>query len=226
MGGTLETFRDWVQANVRYPEDAIKNGITGKVTVMFAVDSKGKINNVKILRGVEKSLDMETIRVLESSPDWVPARVKGMDVKTQFVMPVVFALGDSDSKKSALPPPPPPKPSTEESLAAAKEGKVIFADVNARFQGGSLETFREWVQRNIEYPEEAVKKGIFGRVTVQFTVTTAGKVEDVKVLRGVELMLDKEAVRVINSSPAWIPGENEGAPINQQFVMPVIFQLQ
>jgi len=225
MGGTLETFRDWVQENVRYPEDAIKNGITGKVTVMFAVNSKGEIGNIKILRGVHKTLDEETIRVLESSPEWVPAKAKGIDVKQQFVMPVVFALGDSDSKESALPPPPPP-PSTEESLAAAKEGKVIFADVNARFQGGSLETFREWVQRNIEYPEEAVKKGIFGRVTVQFTVTTAGKVEDVKILRGVELMLDKEAVRVINSSPAWIPGENDGAPINQQFVMPVIFQLQ
>jgi TonB family protein len=226
MGGTLETFRDWVQENVRYPDDAIKNGITGKVTVTFAVDSKGKISNVKILRGVEKSLDMETIRVLESSPEWVPAKVKGIDVKQQFVMPVVFALSDTPSKDKVLSPPPPAKPSTEESVAAAKEGKVIFADVNAQFQGGSLEKFREWVQRNVEYPEEAIKKGIFGRVTVQFTVTTEGKVEDVKVLRGVDLLLDKESIRVITSSPIWKPGENDGAPINQQFVMPVIFQLQ
>jgi protein TonB len=82
------------------------------------------------------------------------------------------------------------------------------------------------VQENLEYPEEAIKNGIFGRVTIQFAVNSKGEVCDIKILRGVAPSLDEEAVRTLESSPLWTPAEQEGKPVKQQFVMPVIFSLE
>ncbi len=219
MGGTLEKFRDWVQQNVKYPDEALKNGISGRVTVQFAVNSKGEVGNIKILRGVDPLLDAEVVRALETSPDWIPAKVKGIQVKQQFVMPVIFGVVD----KSYPPPPPPPPPGT---VVGENEKAYVFVDEVAKFQGGSLETFREWVQRNLVYPEKAVKEGIFGRVTVQFTVNREGKTSEVKILRGVHPLLDEETIRVIKSSPSWTAAILNNEPVSQQFVMPVIFQLK
>jgi TonB family protein len=176
------------------------------------VNTKGKVCDVKILRGVDPSLDEEAIRVLSASPDWVPARQKGKNVKQQFVMPIVFALGEKETAASTQ------NPDDEPSF--------VFVEKQALFQGGTLENFREWVQQNLVYPPEAVKNKMSGRITVQFAINSKGKVVDVKILRGVAPLLDQEAIRAIKLSPDWTPAEQGGRLVKQQFVMPVIFQLQ
>jgi protein TonB len=92
QGGDVSTFREWVQKNLVYPPVAVENGIFGRVTVQFAVNSRGEVTDVKILRGVDPSLDKETIRVIMSSPKWGPAKQGGRAVKQQFVIPVIFML--------------------------------------------------------------------------------------------------------------------------------------
>jgi len=92
QGGDVGTFREWVQKNLVYPPVAVENGIFGRVTVQFAVNSKGDVVDVKILRGVDPSLDKETIRVIMSSPRWGAAKQGGRAVKQQFVIPVIFML--------------------------------------------------------------------------------------------------------------------------------------
>jgi protein TonB len=92
QGGNIDSFRKWVQDNLVYPPVAVENGIFGRVTVQFAVNSKGEVSDVKILRGVDPSLDKETIRVIMSSPKWGAARQGGRAVKQQFVIPVIFML--------------------------------------------------------------------------------------------------------------------------------------
>jgi TonB family protein len=102
----------------------------------------------------------------------------------------------------------------------------VFVEEQATFQGGSLETFREWVQRNLVYPENAVINGLTGRVTLQFTVGSNGKVGCIKMLRSTGFpVLDSEAIRVMFNSPQWQPAKQKGMLVNQQFVMPVIFQI-
>ena len=91
-GGDVATFREWVQKNLVYPPVAVENGIFGRVTVQFAVNSHGDVVDVKILRGVDPSLDKETIRVIMSSPKWGAAKQGGRAVKQQFVIPVIFML--------------------------------------------------------------------------------------------------------------------------------------
>jgi protein TonB len=92
QGGDLNSFRDWVQKNLKYPPVAAENGISGKVYVQFAVNSKGEVVDVKILRSVDPSLDKESIRVIQSSPIWIPAKQGGRNVKQQFVIPLSFVL--------------------------------------------------------------------------------------------------------------------------------------
>ena len=78
----------------------------------------------------------------------------------------------------------------------------------------------------MKYPEEAKEKGIEGRVALSFTISADGKVCDIKVVRGVDPIIDNEAVRVLESSPEWTPGYKDGKPIPIQFIFPVIFKLQ
>ncbi len=113
----------------------------------------------------------------------------------------------------------------EESV---EEEAIPFALVEQKplFNGGDANEFSKWVNKNLSYPDIAKENGIQGRVTLQFTVNTDGSVKDVKVLRGVDPSLDKEAVRVVSSSPKWSPGKQRDRAVKVTYTFPVIFQLK
>ena len=92
------------------------------------------------------------------------------------------------------------------------------------FPGGDL-ALRKHIAENIHYPEIAKENGIQGRVFVQFVVNKKGEVEQIKVVRGVDPSLDKEAVRVIQNLPKWKPGQQRGKPVKVSFTVPINFQL-
>ena len=94
------------------------------------------------------------------------------------------------------------------------------------FNGGDANEFSKWVNSKLVYPEIAKENGVQGRVTLQFTVEKDGSVTNVKVLRGVDSSLDKEAVRVVQSSPKWKPGKQRDRAVKVTYTFPVIFQLR
>ena len=94
------------------------------------------------------------------------------------------------------------------------------------FNGGDANMFSKWVNERLVYPEIAKENGVQGRVTLQFTVEKDGKVTGVKVLRGVDPSLDKEAVRVVSMSPKWKPGKQRDRAVKVTYTFPVIFQLR
>ena len=94
------------------------------------------------------------------------------------------------------------------------------------FNGGDANEFSKWVNSKLVYPEIAKENGVQGRVTLQFTVNADGTVSNVKVLRGVDSSLDKEAVRVVSSSPKWKPGKQRDRAVKVTYTFPVIFQLR
>jgi TonB family protein len=91
-----EGFREYLAQNIRYPEDAKKNIIQGKVFVQFTVNKKGEVVDVIVVRGVSPSLDAEAVRVVQSSPLWEPGKQKGKPVDVNFTFPINFTL---DGKK-------------------------------------------------------------------------------------------------------------------------------
>ena len=92
QGGDQNTFRAWIQSNLKYPEIAAENGISGKVFVNFVVNKNGDVVDAKVVRGVDPSLDQEALRVVRSSPKWTPGKQRGKPVKVQFTFPIVFVL--------------------------------------------------------------------------------------------------------------------------------------
>ena len=106
------------------------------------------------------------------------------------------------------------------------EQVFVVVEENATFMGGTLETFRAWILEHLKYPESAAEMGIEGKVILSFIINSKGVVENTKVLRGVDSALDQEAIRVIQSSPKWIPGKQGGKAVKQQFTIPIAFKLQ
>lgn len=94
------------------------------------------------------------------------------------------------------------------------------------FNGGDANEFSKWVNSKLQYPEIAKENGVQGRVILQFTVNPDGSVSNVKVLRGVDSSLDKEAVRVVSMSPKWKPGKQRDRAVKVTYTFPVIFQLR
>ena len=111
---------------------------------------------------------------------------------------------------------------------SSEDEAIPFALVEQKpkFQGGDANAFSKWVNQHLAYPDIAKENGIQGRVTLQFTVGTDGSVSGVKVLRGVDPSLDKEAVRVVSGSHKWTPGKQRDRPVKVTYTFPVIFQLK
>ena len=115
-----------------------------------------------------------------------------------------------------------------EEKSAEKKGPVPFQHLGQQpsFNGGNANEFSKWVAANMKYPEKCRQSKIQGRVTLQFTITEKGEVTDVRVLRGVDEELDKEALRVVSASPRWTPGKDKnGNIVPVSFTFPVLFQL-
>ncbi|MEA3461486.1 MAG: TonB family protein, partial [Bacteroidota bacterium] len=110
--------------------------------------------------------------------------------------------------------------------AAIEEEEFFVVEDMPQFNGGEPATeFRKYIAENLRYPETAAKNEISGRVIVQFTVDKTGKVVDPVVVRGVDPALDKEALRVVNSSPKWTPGMQRGKKVDVVFTYPFNFVL-
>lgn len=92
QGGDANEFSKWVNSRLNYPEVAKENGVQGRVTLQFTVNPDGSVSNVKVLRGVDASLDAEAVRVVSSSPKWTPGRQRDRAVKVTYTFPVIFQL--------------------------------------------------------------------------------------------------------------------------------------
>ena len=114
----------------------------------------------------------------------------------------------------------------EEEVIEEEEIPFQLVEQKPSFQGGDANEFSKWVNSRLVYPEIAKENGVQGRVTLQFTVNADGSVSNVKVLRGVDSALDKEAVRVVSSSPKWTPGRQRDRAVKVTYIFPVIFQLR
>ncbi len=104
-----------------------------------------------------------------------------------------------------------------------KESTFSIVEEPAGFPGGR-EAFFQYLAQNMQYPELARRKGVQGRVFVQFVVEKDGAISNAKVVKGIGAGCDEEALRVIASSPKWIPGRHRGKVIRQNMVQSIVFK--
>lgn len=110
-----------------------------------------------------------------------------------------------------------------------KEAAFFIVEDMPEFQGGtdstSIQIFRNWIMKNLEYPPIAMENGIEGTVYATFVIGKNGEVESPKVLRGVDPALDAEAIKVLKSSPKWKPGKQRGIDVRVAMSLPIKFIL-
>ena len=175
------------------------------------------------------------------------------NLKLFLVLPVIllvlYAFSSCAAKKKAAtvhteiapppPPPPPPLPSPPQNPAITDELKVVKEEVTDEsatepyvvveempmFPGGDS-TLLAYISQNTKYPENAKKNNIQGRVIIRFCITAKGNVNRVNVLKGVDPEIDAEAIRVVNSLPAFKPGKQGGKPVPVWYMVPVTFTLK
>ena len=92
QGGDLMTFRNWVQSNVRYPQIAQENGISGRVLMSFVIERDGTLTNIQVLQTPDRSLSDEAARVLQKSPKWKPGKQRNQAVRVKYTLPVDFRI--------------------------------------------------------------------------------------------------------------------------------------
>lgn len=243
-GGTPAMMK-FLKDSVKYPVEAQEKGIEGRVITNFVVEKDGRLSDFNVVRGIDPSLDKEALRVLKAMPNWKPGTQRGQNVRVRFTLPVVFRLmGDkkttsapppppppptSAEKKSlgSAPPPPPPPPAYSKSREEMKNTNEVFVVVEKQpeFPGGT-QALMKFINENVNYPREAQENGIQGRPIVNFIVEKDGTINDVKIVRSVDPLLDAEALRVAESMPKWSPGKQKGQPVRVRYTLPLVFRLQ
>ena len=117
------------------------------------------------------------------------------------------------------------QPSNEAKHANNDNKPVAMAEMMPSFPGGDAALVK-YLGQHINYPADAQEAGIQGRVLVRFTVGKDGAIRNARVIKGVHPSLDREALRVVNSMPHWIPGKQDGKPVAVFFSLPITFRLR
>ena len=210
--GDLNTFRAWVQKNIKYPAEAFRNGEQGRVVLSFVVEKDGSVSNIQILQTPGKAFSEETRRVVAASPKWKPGEQRGEKVRVRYTLPVDFRLPQTESA----------------TVQGAPDGNEPFlvTEKMPSFRSGEIGEFRRWVQMNVKYPAEALGKNIYGKVLVTFVIEKDGSVGNAEIFKSPDKSLADEVLRVIGKSPKWTPGKQRGEAVRVKFGMPVDFAVQ
>ena len=207
QGGPQALFT-WLSQNVKYPAIAEENGVEGRVIVTFVVERDGSIADVRVVKSVDPSLDKEAVRVVKSMPRWIPGKQKGSAVRVKYTVPVTFKLAG--------------EPKNNQNVAVKKRTTEF-----PKFPGGK-EAQNEWILKNLKYPKESKNLKQF-TVAMNCYVEVDGSLTDVRVASrglhddGIDPAFGKEAIRVIESMPRWIPGQINGKNVRMQTKIFVTF---
>lgn len=202
------------------------NRVSDKLSFMTPVFGTGKVPTSDFLAFYEQNIpvtlfttgqhrDLYTLRDDASALDY--GLMEGV---CEYLYSFVMDVASLDNKIAA-----PVKSETSD------DGKVTYSpyDVDKApefFRGDERHFLEKWVYLYLEYPEEAIIMGTQGVVNVEFIVEADGSVTNVKVVRGVDDLLDKEAVRVISVSPKWRPAIKNGEKVRVKYSLPVEFRLK
>ena len=218
-GGTAKMM-EFIAKNIKYPQAAIENGVEGKVYVRFWINEDGSLSDFEVLRGIGYGCDEEAVRVLKMMPRWKPGKQNGVARKMSFQIPIVFKLEDKKEQVGDV-----------VSLAPIKgevdnlENEVYeIVEQMPEFPGGQ-EAMEKYIKDNIRIGEAVSKwqADAWGRIYVNFIIEPDGSITNVKVLRGVFLHYDEEAVRVVKSMPNWKPGMQRGKPVRVSYTIPIVW---
>jgi len=160
----------------------------------------------------------QTYKPVYVEPEIV-AKLDSDDVRLTSITPLDTTIGNRPIDATIA-----PKDNPQPEIPAEPPIHVSVHEM-PEFPGGN-EALLKYISKTIQYPQAAVENGIQGKVSLRFVVSPDGSIRRVEILRGVDPLLDAEAIRVISSLPKWKPGKQNGEAVNVWFSVPVTFKLQ
>jgi TonB family protein len=221
--GGMADFYKFISNTIQYPKSAKDENIQGTVYISFVVEKDGSLADIKVDRKLGSGTDEEAIRVLKLSKRWNPGLLDGNPVKVKYNIPVRFSIpGVQPRAKTSV-----YAPSKQTAPADGSDNAVysyVSMETPPTYPGGMAQ-FYKFLGDNIQYPAIAKENKISGTVYLSFTIEKDGTINDVKVDRKLGFGTDEEAVRVVKLSQKWIPGVQNGKPVNVKYNIPVKFSL-
>ena len=178
-----------------------------------------EVAGVAYAKSVSETTDTKAIA--QNQPDMLEeasAKGKGIIEKPKIEMVAVEYSPESRKKTKTL---------VYDSTPEESESEIFnIVEEMPEFKKRGYKNFEEYIQKNLRYPEEAVEKEISGIVIVQFVIDVTGKIKNIEVAKMVNPLLDKEAIRIISSSPKWEPGKQQGVKVKVILTHPVEFKIK
>ena len=90
--GGMQALFEFISQNIKYPADAQKQKVEGRVLAKFVIETDGSISDIEVVKNAFPSLDAEAVRVIQAMPKWTPGKQKGQVVRVKFMLPINFSL--------------------------------------------------------------------------------------------------------------------------------------
>lgn len=211
--GGVKGLIKYFNEQLRYP-DFVAGGLSGRTTVQFIIDKDGSISDAWVLRGVDPFLDAEVLRVVRSMPRWKPGKQDGKEVAVLYTVPVSFMNVKAQFRKKSS------------DVAADTLGEPVYEETEQMpaFPGG-MKALMDYLCVYCYDPQVYIcEQGGVGRTTIRFVVNEDGSVQDAKVIRGVDPILDAEALRLLDYMPRWTPGMSGGRVVAMEYTAAVRYR--
>ena len=211
-----------ISTNFRYPKEAQKKGIEGRVNIMFVIQEDGSIDNIR-MRGPDTLLEEEAARIISLLPKMTPGEHRGEKVRIPFSIPITFKLSPEVIEAPA---PIETDQMIDIPFSVVEKVPVFPGCENAEDKRACFnEMMQNHIRENFRYPKEAQDKNIQGRVNTLLVIQEDGSIGGVKT-RGPDTLLEDEAARIISLLPSMTPGKQRGKAVRVPYSIPITFKLE
>ena len=193
----------YISEHLVYPQEAKDAGVEGRVFIGVVVMEDGNLACTKVLKGLGYGCDEAALEVFEGMPNWMPAMQRGKAICYPYEVPVFFG-----HKQEIV------------------EQELITVVENMPEYPGGFDAMLDFINGNLEYPQEAKDAEIEGIVFVSFIVEKDGSLSSIKLLRGIGYGCDEAAMDVVRKMPKWKPAIQRGKPVRVQYQLPFNFKLE
>ncbi|WP_299162141.1 energy transducer TonB [uncultured Tenacibaculum sp.] len=235
-----------IMKNFKYPLDALRDGVQGRVLVQFTINEQGSVEAIQ-MRGPKggASLENEASRIISTLPKFIPGKHNGKAVKVKYGVPITFR-GTKPETNNTVAKKVTKKPVTKAVKRANITKETLITDFVKFAKVQSIPQFKaclkvsdmqkincfnermvSHIQRNFNYPDAAASQNIEGKVWVRFIIGKDGKVSNIR-MKGPKngYLLEQEAKRMVSKLPKFVPGKQDGKVANVEYYIPVNFTLQ
>ena len=200
--GGAHARNEFLATHLHYPDEALRNHVTGKVYVGFVVESDGNISHINVLKGIGFGCDKEAMQVVAQMPKWHPGLINGKPVRVRYTLPFTFNIHAPDREKV-----------------------YTRVDVYPLFDVDNIGGIEGFIRQQLHYPVSIVKDHVTDTVNVFFVVKSNDSITHVSVRKDPAQLdaYDYEAMRVVRILPVLKPAVLDNEPVSVQLYVPVVF---